>query len=141
MRWFFQLFEGKIFFHLIFKKHFSNRITVWWSLSKMSPSHCIAKSYSCRLDSSKLIMTDQTMFSAILGHSKSFIFVSSHPKSTWVTKTSYVGGPSIQYQIYCDSVVTTTILCTLTFNFLLKKLKKVEKIGYHLRFFGRKSWV
>ena len=95
-----------------------------------------AKSYSCRLDSSKLIMTHQTMFSAILGHSKSFIFVSSHPKSSWVTKTSYVGGPSIQYQIYCDSVVTTTILCTLTFNFLLKKLKKVEKIGYHSRLFG-----
>ena len=69
-----------------------------------------AKSYSCRLDSSKLIMTHQTMFSAILGHSKSFIFVSSHPKSTWVTKTPYVGGLSIQYQIYCDSVVTTTIL-------------------------------
>ena len=138
MRWFFQLFEGKIFFLLIFKKHFSNCITVWWSLSKMSPSHCILryqdpKSYSCRLDSSKLIMTHQTMFSAI--------FVSSHPKSSWVTKTSYVGGPSIQYQIYCDSVVTTTILCTLTSNFVLKKLKKVEKIGYHLRFIGRKSWV
>ena len=45
------------------------------------------------------------MFSAILGHSKSFIFVSSHPKSTWVTKTPYVGGLSIQYSIYCDSVV------------------------------------
>ena len=31
-------------------------------------------------------------------------------KSSWVIKSSYVGGPPIQYPIYCDSVVTTTIL-------------------------------
>ena len=53
---------------------------------------------------------------AVLGHSKSFWvfnFVSSHPKSSWVIKTSYVRGPPIQNPIYCGSVVTTTTLCAL----------------------------
>ena len=52
-----------------------------------------------------------TISIAALGHSKSLwaiYFVSSHPKSSWVIKTSYVRGPPIQNPIYCDSVVTTT---------------------------------
>ena len=54
-----------------------------------------------------------TISIAVLGHSKSLWviqFVSSHPKSSWVIKTSYVRGPPIQNPIYCDSVVTTTTL-------------------------------
>ena len=73
-------------------------------------------------------MTDQTMFSAILGHSKSFIFVSSHPKSSWVTKTFYVGGPPAQNPIYCDSVVTTTILCILR---IVRFLKNFTRNSFH----------
>ena len=55
-----------------------------------------------------------TISIAALGHSKSLwaiYFVSSHPKSSWVIKTSYVRGPPIQNPIYCDSVVTTTTVC------------------------------
>ena len=55
-----------------------------------------------------------TISIAVLGHSKSLwviYFVSSHPKSSWVIKTSYVRGPPIQNPIYCDSVVTTTTVC------------------------------
>ena len=55
-----------------------------------------------------------TISIAALGHSKSLwaiYFVSSHPKSSWVIKTSYVRGPPIQNLIYCDSVVITTTLC------------------------------
>ena len=55
-----------------------------------------------------------TISIAALGHSKSLwaiYFVSSHPKSSWVIKTSYVRGPPIQDPIYCDSVVTTTTVC------------------------------
>ena len=47
------------------------------------------------------------MSSAILGHSKSLWVIYFCLKSSWVIKTSYVGGPLIQYPIYCDSVVTT----------------------------------
>ena len=38
-------------------------------------------------------------------------FVSSHPKSSWVIKTSYFRGPPIQNPINCDSVVITTTVC------------------------------
>ena len=59
-----------------------------------------------------------TISIAVLGHSKSLwviYFVSSHPKSSWVIKTSYVRGPPIQNPIYCDSVVTTTTVCNRYF--------------------------
>ena len=61
-----------------------------------------------------------TISIAALGHSKSLwaiYFVSSHPKSSWVIKTSYVRGPSIQNPTYCDSVVTTTTLCGVAPSF------------------------
>ena len=64
-----------------------------------------------------------TISIAALGHSKSLwaiYFVSSHPKSSWVIKTSYVRGPPIQNPIYCDSVVTTT---TGAYSFMLKYSK------------------
>ena len=57
-----------------------------------------------------------TISIAALGHSMSLwaiYFVSSHPKSSWVNKTSYVRGPPIQNLIYCDSVVTTTTVCVI----------------------------
>ena len=44
-----------------------------------------------------------TISIAALGHSKSLwaiYFVSSHPKSSWVIKTSYVRGPPIQNPIW-----------------------------------------
>ena len=42
------------------------------------------------------------MPSAILDHSKSLWVFYFCLKSSWVIKTSYVGGPSIQNPIYCD---------------------------------------
>ena len=101
-----------------------HRATVYWDIKIQWTS---AKSYMYLKTWFIKTHNDSSNYVQCLGHSKSFIFVSSHPKSSWVTKTSYVGGPSIQYLIYCDLVVTTNILCTLTFIFFLKKLKKMKK--------------
>ena len=74
-----------------------------------------------------------TISIAALGHSKSLwaiYFVSSHPKSSWVIKTSYVRGPPIQNPIYCDSVVTTTTVCNAQCTVFCPRPSRKKKM-YH----------